>query len=170
MKSMPAFAKATPKCERVVDFVAALDAFLREKAAADNEVRRRPRARTRAKTSSGRRSAALERAAVAVVARIGAGEERGHRIGVRVMQFDAVEARRFRARRRVGEQARQELRQLADMRQIDVGDPLAIAVMSDSYSRARQRRCQRGLAEREQACAHFGLAAAFAPTARDGAA
>ena len=43
------------------------------------------------------------------------------------MQFDAVEAGLLRAQGGIGEQTGQHLRQVADMRQVHVGDALAIA-------------------------------------------
>ena len=43
------------------------------------------------------------------------------------MQLHAVEPRLLGARRRPGEQSRQHPRQLADVRQRGVGDPLALA-------------------------------------------
>ena len=43
------------------------------------------------------------------------------------MQLDAVEACRFGAQRGFGEQTRQHLRQIADVRMLHVGDALAIA-------------------------------------------
>jgi len=49
-------------------------------------------------------------AAVAVVARVERGQERRHRICVREVQLDAIEAGGHRACRGVGEQAREHLR------------------------------------------------------------
>ena len=59
-------------------------------------------------------------AAVAVVARVQRRQERRHRVRVRVVQLDAVEAGLARAHRRGGEQTGEDARQLADVRQVGV--------------------------------------------------
>ena len=70
----------------------------------------------------------LARAAVAVGAGVPPREERRHRVGVGVVQLDAVEARAPRPRRGRGEQPGQHPRQLGDVRQVDVGHPLPVSV------------------------------------------
>ena len=79
----------------------------------------------------------LARAAVAVLAAVQRGEEGSHRVRVGEVQLHAVESRRLGAARRAGEQARQHLGQVADVRQLGVGDPLALAEPQSSPARAR---------------------------------
>src|SRR5437868_4978733 len=68
-----------------------------------------------------------QRPAIAVGPRVGAREERSHRVGVRVMQLYAIEARLLSARGGVGKKLRQHLGQVADVIELCGGDALAIA-------------------------------------------
>ncbi len=68
----------------------------------------------------------LGRAAVAVRAPVGAGEERRHRVGVRVVQLDAVEAGLARAASRLREQVGQHARQFFDVGEVHVVDLFAV--------------------------------------------
>ena len=133
---MPARANSTREVRGVVDRAAALDALVAEEPAAEHEVaRRRARARRdrpRAAGARGLRASRRSRRSRVFSRR----EERRHRVGVGVVQLDAVEAGLLRARRRGGEQAGQHLRQLADVRQVHVGDALARAEVAAPRARA----------------------------------
>ena len=80
----------------VVDAVAALDDSSQRKR--QPSVVRRRRARARRRDLERQPDALLARAAVAVRARVQRREERRHRVGVREVQLDAVEAGLLRAR------------------------------------------------------------------------
>ena len=71
----------------------------------------------------------LARAAVAVGPRVQAREERRHRVGVRVVQLDAVEAGLAGAPGRFGEEGGKHPRQLADVVEVRVPDALTVAVV-----------------------------------------
>ena len=109
------------------DVVVSRNGFFREEAAADQEIS--PDGRTYGVEYLERRpEARVERAAITVLSRIGAGQERRHRIGVSIMQFDAGEANGLRPFCRVREERRQRVRKVADMRQIDIRHTFAIAL------------------------------------------
>src|SRR5204862_137752 len=74
----------------------------------------------------GKAQPALERRSVSVRARVEAGEERRHRVGVGEVELDAVEARAASAAGRVGEEAGHRLREVPDMRQVPGGYALAM--------------------------------------------
>ena len=77
------------------------------------------------------------------------------------MKLDAVEAGGLRALRGGGEQRRQRLRQVADMRQFHVGHALAVT-LHEGFELARgQRLSPPAFAEREQARPHLGFAGAL---------
>lgn len=116
---------------------AADDAFLRQETATDREVVAHLRAHGGVDLER-QPHAALARSAIAVVARVGAREERRHGVGVGVVQFDAVEAGFPRPRRGVGEQRRQHSRQVADVGEMHVGDTLAIAIIQGFLLRRAQ--------------------------------
>ena len=82
----------------------------------------------------------LARAAVAVAARVQPREERGHGVGVSVVQLDAVEAGLARAPAGLGEEAGQRERQVADLRQLHVHDALAVAEVERLELARRQHR------------------------------
>jgi hypothetical protein len=71
------------------------------------------------------------------------------------MQLDAVEAGELGARRRCGEQARQHLRQIADVRALRVGDALAIAELQRLPFVGREHAREFVLAHGAQAGAQF---------------
>ena len=74
------------------------------------------------------------------------------------MKFDAVEARGLRAPRGGGEQRRQRLRQVANMRQFHVRHALAITLHEGFVLARRKRLLPAGLAELKQARAHLRFA------------
>ena len=73
------------------------------------------------------------------------------------MQLDAIEARGFRALCGCGEQARQRLRQIADVRQLNVGDAFAIAEAQRFPFLRREHALELVFAQRTQALAHRGI-------------
>jgi hypothetical protein len=111
--------------DRIAYVAAARYAFVGEKAAADGK------ARADAATNFGEHferqpQPIFARAAIAIIARVGAREKRSHRVGVRVVELDAVKAGLLGTHCGIGEQTRQHLRQFANMRMLHVGDALAI--------------------------------------------
>src|SRR2546423_778105 len=66
--------------------------------------------------------------AITIRSRVGGTQERGHRVGVRVVQLDAIEAGLAGAHGGSGEDAGQYVWQLANVRQVHVGDALAVAI------------------------------------------
>ena len=73
------------------------------------------------------------------------------------MQLDAVEPGRLRANGRVGEQTRQHLRQVPDLRTIHVGDALAIAELQRFQLTKRQRAGKIPFAHGAEASANLGV-------------
>ena len=125
-------------------------------------VARRARGRPRApRAAAGRGPRASP---VAVGPRVRAREERRHRVGVREVELDAVEAGLARARGGVGEEAGQDLRQVADVGEVDVGDALAGAeVEVFDLARREQARARRRAGARGAPAAH-GPPGPFAAT------
>ena len=82
------------------------------------------------------------------------------------MKFDAVEAGGLRAPRGGGEQRRQRLRQVANMRQFHVRNALPITLHEGFVLAVGKRLLPAGLSECKQACAHLRFAPALLPTAR----
>ena len=60
------------------------------------------------------------------------------------MQFDAIETRLTRPARRRGKKAGQDVGQIADMRQVSIGHPLAIA-HGQGFPLARRQRVHQGI-------------------------
>ena len=146
---------------RFLEPVAALDTLFRQETAADDEVLP-DRGAHGLKRFERQTQAVLERPAAIVRARIRARKERGHRIGVGVVNFDAVETGGLRALGGGGEQRRQRFRQVTNMRQFDVNDALAIA-LHERFELARgQRLSPTAFAERKQTRPHLGFARALA--------
>jgi len=114
------------ECGRVVERRSAVDAVLRKEAAADDVVGADLGAHA-LEDLERQAHAVFARAAVTVVARVQRRQERRHRVGVRVVQLDAVESRFARPAGGGGEQAGQHARQFADVRQLRIGDALACA-------------------------------------------
>ncbi len=94
----------------VRDAAAARDAVVGEKAAADDVIAADAPPH-RGEHFERQADAVLARPAIAVRAHVRGREEGRHGVGMRLMQLDAVEPRRARAPRRIGEESRQHLRQ-----------------------------------------------------------
>ena len=135
----------------------ALDTFLGQKTAAErviradcfthggNDFQRQPRA-------------PLERTAITVLARIGARQKRRHRIGVRVVQLDAIEARNFRAQGGGCEEIGQHVRQVADMRELHIRHALAMAMPQRFHFARRENSLEPLVRKHRELFAHVGLA------------
>ena len=123
---MPGPSELRPEPGRIVGRAAARDAFLRQEPAPHHESVAHGGAH-RAVDLERQPHPVRARSAVAIVAAVQRGEKRRHGVGVGVVQLHAVESRLLGACRRLGEQSRQHPRQLADVRQVRVGDPLALA-------------------------------------------
>ena len=63
-----------------------------------------------------------------LVAGVGRRQERGHRVGVGVVQLDAVEAGLLGAQGGCGKEFGQHLRQIANLRQVHIRHPFAVAI------------------------------------------
>ena len=74
------------------------------------------------------------------------------------MQFDAIEAGLARACRRIGKKPRQHHGQGADVLEMQIGDPLAIAVVERFQFRRRQDLGDVVVAHGRQPRPHLGLA------------
>ncbi len=139
-----------------VEIVAAFDAFFRQEAAADEEIPRRRR-RVAGEHFQRQPEPVLQRAAVAIGARVGAREEGGHRVGMSVVQFDAVEACALGAARGGGEQLRKDLRQVANVRLVRIRDALAMALAQRLIFARAQRLLPAFRAERQQPRARLAI-------------
>ena len=78
------------------------------------------------KNFQGQADAILAHPAVAVVTVVERTQETGHRVGMRVMQLNAVKAGQARSASRGGKNVRQHPGQFAHMRQVGVGHMFAI--------------------------------------------
>src|SRR6185369_2134549 len=106
---------------------AALDHFVAEKPDTDRVSGANPGAH-RAVDFKRQPHAILPRPAVHIMAIVPGAQERSHRISVRVVKLYSVEAGFTSALGGLGEEPGQHLREFANMRQIRVGDTLAIPV------------------------------------------
>ena len=137
-------------CERlrieagVLDATAVFDYLIAEKARPDAETGVGARAHG-GEDLERQSQAGLWRTTISIGAHVRAREERGHRIGVRVVQFDAIKAGRFGARRGVGEQDRQHARQFAKVRLVQVVHFFAEAEGEVTELARPQQRAQRRL-------------------------
>jgi hypothetical protein len=123
---------------RVVDVASSRDRLVAEHAQADRDVRADGGAHG-GEDFERQPQPAVARAAVAVRAVVRPREERRHRVGVRIVQFHAVEPGVAGAARGGGEERRQRPRQVAHVRQSDVGHALAVAVVERLGLARRQR-------------------------------
>ena len=116
--------------------------------------------------------ALLARAAVAVGARVQRREERRHRVGVRVVQLDAVEAGRF-ARAAASANSPGSTRGSSRMcGRCDVGHPLAVALNRSASSSRASRTASSSSSSSVASRAHVGLGAPLqrgSPVAREAA-
>jgi hypothetical protein len=104
---------------------AACNAFIRQDPCADDELRTGRRAH-RTEDLERQSNPILARASIAVRSCVGRRQKGGHRVGVGVVQFDAVKARGARARRCLRKERRKRLRQVGDVRVFGVGDALPV--------------------------------------------
>ena len=135
---------------------AALDALLGEEPAAQRIVGADRLARG-AVDLQRQAHAGFARAAITVGAVVGRRQERRHRVGVGVVQLHPVEAGALRPQRCGGEQLRQHLRKVADMRQVHVGDALAQAVVERLQLARRQHLSQLGMRQTGEVLPHARL-------------
>ncbi len=167
-KSIPARANSTPKYTASSTRTARLDAVVAEVAATDDEAVGTA-ARTAANTSSGRRTRCFARAAVAVRPRVPRREERRHRVGVREVELDAVEAGRGGAAAPRPRRCRAALRQVADVRLLNVGHALAIAELERLELARTEDRSQLLVRQRQQRGADRVVSRPPQPARRRGA-
>ncbi len=101
--------------------------------------------------------AVLPRSPVAVGPEVERGEERGHRVGVGVVQLDAVEPRLAGAGRRVGEEPGERLRKIPHVGDVHVPHALPMAEVEGLPLPRRQHPVEEGPRRRQQVLAHLGI-------------
>jgi hypothetical protein len=137
---------------------AAIDGLVAEHPKAD-DVLARDRGARGGEHLERRAQTPFERASVAVLAGVRRGQQRGHRVGVRVVQLDAVEPRALGPARGVGEERRELLGQRADVREVRVGDALAGSV-AEVFELARgEHSLERAFVERGERLAQGAVVA-----------